>query len=219
MNERGDLGFNMRELKLLQGWLVNRLASSNCDTELPMWPDWGKEMQSWEIEVLSRFTLFSLSPTHPVNQDLEAPWEHSAELTYFRFGGSPTPSLRTPLPGLLATSCCPCFHSWSWLSVLSSLREQCDTLGGGEVPLDGGSYRFSALDQYAQLLILRETTEQVSSLVAITIWPTCQVYQNNQFTESFIQRVSVWIYSCIYFLKYSQWMYSSCIFSDSEDVQ
>ena len=42
MNERGNLGLDMRELKLLKGSLVGRLASSNCDTELPVWPDWGR---------------------------------------------------------------------------------------------------------------------------------------------------------------------------------
>lgn len=169
MNERGDLGLDMRELKLLKDSLVGRLASGNCGRTAPgawLGETWGRGERNAELGNRSYLQVHpSLSPPPiPWTRIWRLPGEHSAELTSFRSGGSPTPSsLRTPLPGLLSTTCCPCFPSRLWLSVLFSLREQCDALEGGEVPLDCGSYRFSsALDQYAQLLILREMTEQVS---------------------------------------------------------
>lgn len=138
-------------------------------------------MQSWRTGIISWVIFPSLLYPHVMYQDLESPREASHPTGLLQVQKSPLflSSLRLPLTGFLPlTHCCYCFSRWSQLWV------QCDILGGG------GPIRFRSPRLYisSESICLIVTSQGDSSTrYQSTIWPTCQIYQNDQLTESLFQ--------------------------------
>ena len=74
-------------------------------------------------------------------------------------------------------------------------------LKGGEVPVDFGSYRLYISSGSVYQIV--NSQRGSSAKCQFAIWPTCQIYQNNQFPKACFKEYSLdifmHIFLCIYF--------------------